>query len=1468
MLQDDHPDTEPWTCEQNIASPVEQHCEDAAVWNEILKFWNQRFKDHHLEAQKGQNSGEIRLRRFDAPNKTMAGKRMDLSNFFVAVQAFNTSQDIHHANGLQRLCEMRKAAPLVNQWLGVAANSKRIHTSNLKKIYEKVFVGSKLETILLAKPEVLETIQRHKRAILDKLEVDGCDELPRPQPWLAPVPLFQQPLTKRFSSDEVRKLLSRFRDNAATWLADHNQSAPWHAPLQSVVDHVQLVLHGGGANALILLGDTNIGKSRLLDLLLWISESDKNEYKKVLDSETRTLEADELLMQIKQGRLAARGMSNDAGSESPALSPADSDPPVPPSPDDPWQYVSFSVNPAELNDHVMGDILEKERQEQKSMCEISESNETLSREIRPYVLPVGNPITSTTACSVSVRRGGRWQVVLEYRDDVLDRWAKYGQIGREAKKARGDSQTRLERKRKLILDEVSKALGTSDTTKVKDFLLSISGNAAAIDRPEIRAEIPELLHVHGKSFALCGAGCSAIHDRIFARRVIHYAQGIPERDHNASLVNKTERSLGPPFLFFENDVECLDFGMKTHFCLKRITLICPCIIAPACSNDQRGLYDPCGSNDANELKDQSFIEAATHADAALVLVERSLTTNSTCEGLKNTKAMRSFVQQQALMVKRLARSASNDDASSKAEEHISAPVFLAVNHEKGCKNKYNVLPTIATLSDPGVEEIKAGSRSVSVNKLKDVATSVAKNQGVGRDDDPDDMDDAMDLPEQVGERVSAAIKQAFPCFFLFASLVLNCDSKRLSAKEREEALEQTDCYSMLGFIEQFLRNSSQDKLKGLISSVEAQLSEFEVLRDDLEMPGYPSRSAGRSEGSLTHKDAKAKEYQEWLESDELKQLENSIRTDFADFMQTFRASWKWSNENQDSTLEDSEPKSLMEELTNFLVDCRERDFDPFTDQGCAVLPPPVALGQNAPSEFRNLVSLLRGWWNHAVEDFKMKLAKKICNKASITRGGVLTYASAMADSERTFFRSVLERMSDFVKKRASELETRLQTQISEEQNEKIYDVLLRQVHARIKTDFIPDVANSVTGFSAGFDSAVQQMLDHLPKHEDLALEAKIKLLVEEDSGEAGDVLQQFWEAITKILVEKVKSLITKSMARPPPSTRLTSKKESKPKATRATKTGQEKQTSAIAESTADRLMKKLGFPTSCTAESGKGSRVNVLQRVCHKMVEVMNPVGLMSKAGEDRTRLKEVEDDMQHFLDNLRETQSEWSGGNSKRHDIVSMGREMTRRMLNLRLAEHIETGSGIPIPSEFDLTHTHDPLPEDQWVLFDCNKHLEQMDNCMFEPDHINKMVDKVLTEYKLKVGNFKRQDHHGSLFRRYAKILGMEDEDGVEETMCEIVRLMASKEASHGAGPRFKLIQEKYETVEKFVEGLKTGTVPVDLLALTYLVDKTERPLNVYTPFTDAGPIRVQPSSAGLVRDAGARADAIVYFGRELKS
>eukprot|EP00961_Rhodomonas_salina_P129559 1744902-Rhodomonas_salina.1 len=156
-------------------------------------------------------------------------------------------------------------------------------------------------------------------------------------------------------------------------------------------------------------------------------------------------------------------------------------------------------------------------------------------------------------------------------------------------------------------------------------------------------------------------------------------------------------------------------------------------------------------------------------------------------------------------------------------------------------------------------------------------------------------------------------------------------------------------------------------------------------------------------------------------------------------------------------------------------------------------------------------------------------------------------------------------------------------------------------------------------------------------------------------------------------------------------------------------------------------------------------------------------------------------------------------------------------------------------------------------------------MDDCVFTQQHINDMVEKALNR-NLTVGNFKRQDRHGSLFRLYGKILGMEDEDGVEETMLEIVRLMASKEASHEAGPRFKLIQDRHETVEKYIEGLKDGTVPVCLLALSYLVDKTERPLNVYTPFSDA-PIRVQPSSAGHVRDTGARADAIVYFGRELQ-
>eukprot|EP00961_Rhodomonas_salina_P239061 3230119-Rhodomonas_salina.1 len=284
MFQSDNqPETESWTCDQNITSSVENNCEDFPVWNEILKFWNELLKPRLWpeDAQKNQRTGSIKLRRFHAPNKTLAGKRVDMSKLFVAVQAFNTAQDIHHANGLQTLVDMRKATPLVTQWLGVSAKSngraKHSFTSALKKIYERVFVSSKLETILLAIPEVQATIQHHKHEIFSALDVDPGLELPQPQLPFAPVPLFQQrDLTKRFSSYEVRKLLSRFRDSAATWLADHNQNAPWYTPLQNVVDEVQRVLHGGDVNALILLGDTNVGKSRLLDLLLWISESDKN----------------------------------------------------------------------------------------------------------------------------------------------------------------------------------------------------------------------------------------------------------------------------------------------------------------------------------------------------------------------------------------------------------------------------------------------------------------------------------------------------------------------------------------------------------------------------------------------------------------------------------------------------------------------------------------------------------------------------------------------------------------------------------------------------------------------------------------------------------------------------------------------------------------------------------------------------------------------------------------------------------------------------------------------------------------------------------------------------------------------------------------------------------------------------------------------------------------------------------------
>ena len=101
------------------------------------------------------------------------------------------------------------------------------------------------------------------------------------------------------------------------------------------------------------------------------------------------------------------------------------------------------------------------------------------------------------------------------------------------------------------------------------------------------ALMPDLSLVLGKSFALCGAGCSATQDRLFARRVIHYAQGIRDPDHNPELAGRTDRTRGPPFLFFGNDAECLEFGKRTQFALKSITLICPCIIAPPCANDQR-----------------------------------------------------------------------------------------------------------------------------------------------------------------------------------------------------------------------------------------------------------------------------------------------------------------------------------------------------------------------------------------------------------------------------------------------------------------------------------------------------------------------------------------------------------------------------------------------------------------------------------------------------------------------------------------------------------------------------------------------------------------------------------------------------------------------------------------------------------------------------------------------------------------
>ncbi len=395
--------------------------------------------------------------------------------------------------------------------------------------------------------------------------------------------------------------------------------------------------------------------------------------------------------------------------------------------------------------------------------------------IHTYIHIHVQPGGSTTACSISVRRGMRYQVILKYKSkrqfvhELLDKDDYQKNVDNLAKTAK-QPQT-----------WAKGIIGKRQESKILEYLRSEDAS-----------------HLTGKDggvlsriLVLSGKGEDACEDRMFIRRIIHLAQGISDPCTQDKL-NSPDGTVRHPLM--DTDAVALDWGRRTFMILDAIIVYAPCDSAPGRHGEW---LDTPGVGEADEHKRAVTARDLKRADALIVLQQQT--------NIKNCQPVSEAIRQSKPLIDLLKSASKGDMDCRMAILHIQEEKYPSTIKVPNCCGDVKICECWSCT--PFRESLE--------------------QFGLVLDDAYMEICDEIELDDEVLDKAKNSVTILRPYVTYFTSAIM-------SPKPKMNRLDDTEVYPLLGLIERFLRTNVIRQAEHVDNAAEGLLHLLKDLEENLQ----------------------------------------------------------------------------------------------------------------------------------------------------------------------------------------------------------------------------------------------------------------------------------------------------------------------------------------------------------------------------------------------------------------------------------------------------------------------------------------------------------------------------------------------------------------------------------------------------------------------------------------------------------
>ena len=1432
-------------------------CKDAAIFSMIRDFFSSSASRENTNRKEKTSY----IREFDdveSPGDDDGNQKkrvLNLTYFFFAVQAVGSIQ------GFKR--KMSKLSLM----LGVSVKAE-----TLRKLYEDIFLkpqrgnrgGLTLERFLKSKQEVCDAINACRKDILRDLELKAQFSFEISAPQL----LFPTTLPGLFrdradaeQSEDFWRVMHELIQNAKIWLqaAEGSPHIPrWKDAVENLATKAHKLVHSNEIrqNNLVMLGINGVGKSFLMDILLRVSESDRTKYKpKSVDDEAESLLlAKERFRRV--GELSAsqtRNAGNSASGQALFKEGGDFDNGSGAGQDEMedesarWLHCeTFSISSLPgggggsgggvgggsggggdgggAAECITNCEIEMELRHAKH---IADSHAHKSGSLKcdgkstSFLLPWGKNVGSTTKCSISVRRAPQYEIALEYRSqsEIVLGWNQFKELETKLADQTLDRDspeyTDYITKQKQIVAEVKEATG---------FTLPEARTYLAAFKAEQLQELPLSEVVRHKILCFVGGGSSALHDRMLIRSIVHHCQGIDDpvlgKKSPTKILNSGKKKDG-------SVLNPCEFGQRTGFALKRITIFAPCELAPLKDSEW---IDTAGSGDSNLIKKKVLEDALGQASAVIVMAAKNLgTAAETMEALAQTSAMAAIMEQ----------------LIEDPERIPQGKVSVLHNYERSFRDENSRAPSLQDLKrdefkgqDPqgGTE----GSIASTKEALHDVAESVLSKR-------------SPEMERGEVEKKACSFDEKQPVNILIpapATAVSLIMTDSLPATDRQEWLEETQMLELFGTVEVFLRGGTHAVLGEFLPCLNFNLARLTMLEKTLE-ESKPKVTVPRQ-----------------FIADAQKRLQNKAKT--ADIIEMFTTKL----DNTFMVFDDISTTNLAAKLQLCLRKKSRNGYEK------------IALEMDSEiGEIDTISKRIKEFTSHGIRRFKNALTVKgklsdrpLTNFAKTKISEIFDFASAaspglnkrMCDSSFVrndfVYDSLQGGLTEMINTALDWVCTRPILKLAQsEADELIKDLnyrpeasekLCKEVEEHAKEQFIQHKDDLIKTLVKWVGGEVNDLI---------LVKAKDKLLKNLEGVTAqelitGDYLLRYLCDVLHGLIQSIRKQLA-----------LTALSKSGA-------WGQGRKMTAY-----DEFVCNLGIrqPPRRMYWSTK----TMLSSICECIqTKLWHDPTALSFLESQKTQISAACADFKKLQKWMEKSQECFGAADSQ--DLKQIGRRLSDNFRRMRVMERIadelpEAQAALPTEASSDYADFTKRCPgggAKGYIDYDPDNHAEQIKACNVKAVadtrkfllHLKHLTYDFNDSLRQLVGveTFEDPDVLLSWYCRY--VLGMDEEDSTDPGVTQQLRKRIQWQALESLHTSFPDGTE-FEGVNDFSERITQEDTYPDFLSLALLARHHQRPINVYVPWDPEKPLRISPSLYGEGSKSSTEftngADAIAFIGYRTK-